>query len=72
MCRYSVQPVAFVEVEEWLFSVVAVGADGFAESEAHRVELSSAFLAVEASLQPTTELFRERHTIRVSLFIRGW
>jgi len=65
MCRDSVQQVAVVEKEEWLLPFVAVGTDGFAESVAHRVELSSAFLAEEASLQPTTELFKEWHTILV-------
>jgi len=58
MRRDSVQPVAVVEEEEWLLPFIAVGTDGFAESEAHRVEFSSAFLADEASLQPKAEFFR--------------
>lgn len=70
MCRDSVQPVAAVEEDEWLLSVVAIGADGFAKSEKHRVELSPAFLADEASLQPTTEPFKYGHATRVSSFYR--
>jgi hypothetical protein len=39
---YHVEPVAVVEEKELAFSSIAVGTDGFAESEGGYVELSVA------------------------------